>query len=178
MVSRDASSSGTEYQGGNQYAHERWVGIFTLERADCHHLNIRCSATRCEATRRKQPMKCSREKCKMQKIWSWPVWEGSLGENGHMYMYGWVPLLSTRNYHNFVCYSVMCVLSCFSCVQLFATPWTVACQAPLSMGFSRQNYWSGLPLLPPGYLPDPGIKPVSLMSPSLWWVLYHWATML
>ena len=49
-------------------------------------------------------------------------------------------------------------LSC-SCVRLFATPWTVACQAPLSMGFSRQEYWSGLPFPSPGHLPDTGIKP-------------------
>ena len=42
-----------------------------------------------------------------------------------------------------------------------ATPWTVACQAPLSMGFARQEYWSGLPC-PPGDLPNPGIKPGSL----------------
>ena len=41
------------------------------------------------------------------------------------------------------------------------TPWTVACQAPLSMGFSRQEYWSGLPCPPPGDLPDPGIEPVT-----------------
>ena len=46
-------------------------------------------------------------------------------------------------------------------VQLFATPWTVAHQAPLSKGFSRQEYWSGLPCLPPGDLPDPGIDPGS-----------------
>ena len=46
-------------------------------------------------------------------------------------------------------------------VQLFVTPWTVACQAPLSMGFSTQEYWSGLPFPSPGYLPDPGIKPRS-----------------
>ena len=46
-------------------------------------------------------------------------------------------------------------------VWLFATPWTVARQAPLFMGFSRQEYWSGLPLLPPGDLPDSGIKPTS-----------------
>ena len=42
----------------------------------------------------------------------------------------------------------------------FATPWTIAPQAPLSMGFSRQEYWSRLAFLPPGDLPDPGIKPV------------------
>ena len=46
-------------------------------------------------------------------------------------------------------------------VQLLATPWTVACQAPLSMGFPRQEYWSRLPFPPPGDLPHPGIKPVS-----------------
>ena len=49
-------------------------------------------------------------------------------------------------------------------VPLFATPWTVTRQAPLSMGFSRQEYWSGLPFPSPGDLPDPGIKP---RSPAL-----------
>ena len=52
-------------------------------------------------------------------------------------------------------------------VRLFATPWTVACQTPLSMGFSRQEYWSGLPFPPPGDLPDPGIEPATFMSPAL-----------
>ena len=52
-------------------------------------------------------------------------------------------------------------------VQLFATLWTVACQARLFMGFSRQEYWSELPHPPPGDLPDPGIKPASLVSPAL-----------
>ena len=51
-----------------------------------------------------------------------------------------------------------------SCVRLFETPWTIACQAPLSMGFSRQEYCSGLPCPPPGDLPNPGIK---LRSPAL-----------
>ena len=46
-------------------------------------------------------------------------------------------------------------------VQLFATPWTVAYQAPLSMGFSRQEFWSGLPFPFPGDLPDPGLEPGS-----------------
>ena len=50
---------------------------------------------------------------------------------------------------------------------LFATLWTVAHQAPLSMKFSRQEYWSGLPFPPPGDLPDPGIEPASLISPAL-----------
>ena len=52
-------------------------------------------------------------------------------------------------------------------LQAFQTPWTVALQAPLSMGFSRQEYWSGLPCPPPGDLPDPGIKPAVLKSPAL-----------
>ena len=52
-------------------------------------------------------------------------------------------------------------------VQLFVIPWTVAYQAPLSMGFSRQEYWSGLPFLSLGDLPNPGIETVSLASPAL-----------
>ena len=55
----------------------------------------------------------------------------------------------------------VCMLNHFSRVQLFVTLWPVAHQAPLSMGFSRQEYWSGLPCPPPGDLPDPGIKPGS-----------------
>ena len=60
-----------------------------------------------------------------------------------------------------------CVLSHFSHVQLFVIPWTVACQAPLSMGFSRQEYWSGLPFPSPRGLPDLGMEPKSLTSPAL-----------
>ena len=59
------------------------------------------------------------------------------------------------------------MLSHFSHVQLFATLRTVARQAPLSMGFSRKEYWSGLPYPPPEYLPNPWTKPVSLVSPAL-----------
>ena len=62
---------------------------------------------------------------------------------------------------------LLLLLSCFSCVWLSATPWTVAPQAPLSMGFSRQELWSGLPCPLPGNLPDPGIEPTSLKSPAL-----------
>ena len=57
------------------------------------------------------------------------------------------------------------MLGGFSSVQLFVTLWTVARQAPLSMGFSRQAYWSGLPCPPPGYLPESGIETVSPASP-------------
>ena len=59
------------------------------------------------------------------------------------------------------------MLSHVNCVWLFVTQWTVAHRAPLSVGFSRQEYWSGLPCPPPGDLPDSGIELVSLMSPSL-----------
>ena len=60
-----------------------------------------------------------------------------------------------------------CVPHCFNRVWLSATPWTVAHQAPLSVGFSRREHWSGLPWPPPGNLPNPGMKPTSLMSPAL-----------
>ena len=52
-------------------------------------------------------------------------------------------------------------------VRLLATPWTIACRAPLSTGFSSKENWSGLPLPSPGDHPDPGIKPTSLASPAL-----------
>ena len=71
-------------------------------------------------------------------------------------------ILRIRN----VCVCV-CMLSRFSCVQLFVTPWTVARQTPASMRFSRQESWRGLPLPPPGNLPDPGIEPTSPVSPTL-----------
>ena len=56
---------------------------------------------------------------------------------------------------------VFCSVKSLSRVRLFATPWTVAHQACLSMGFSRQDYWSGVPFPSPGDLPDPGIEPGS-----------------
>ena len=75
--------------------------------------------------------------------------------------------------HNFL--NCMCIVSCFSCVRLFATPWTAAHQAPLSIGFSRQKYWGGLLCPPLGYLPDPGVTLEPLLSPALAgrWVLYY-----
>ena len=65
----------------------------------------------------------------------------------------------------YVCVCVCCAM--LSCVRLFGTTWTIACQAPLSMEFSRQEQWIGLPFPPPGDLPDPGIEPMSLSSPAL-----------
>ena len=59
-------------------------------------------------------------------------------------------------------YMCVCVLSL---VCLFATPWTVTCQTPLSMEFSRQEYWNGLPFPTPGNLPDPGIE-TEILSPA------------
>ena len=61
----------------------------------------------------------------------------------------------------------MCACFHFSCVRLFVTPWPVSRQAPLSVGFSRQEYWSRLPCPPLGDLPDPGMEPASLTSPAL-----------
>ena len=63
-------------------------------------------------------------------------------------------------------FETVCAQS-LSHVQLFGTPWTVVCQAPPSMEFSRQEHWSRLPFLTPGDLPDPGIKLESLVSPAL-----------
>ena len=64
-------------------------------------------------------------------------------------------------------FTSMCVCAqLLSHVQLFAVPWTIAHQAPVSMEVSRQVYWSGLPLPIPGHLPDPGIESVSLASPA------------
>ena len=73
-------------------------------------------------------------------------------------------------------YSTTCegVVSHFNHVQFFVTLWNVAHQAPLSMGFSRQEYWSGLPFPTPGDLPNPGIQPASLLISCIGrWVLYH-----
>ena len=70
-----------------------------------------------------------------------------------------------------------CLMSCvLSQVQLFATPWTVALQASLSMEFSRQEYWSGLPFPSPGDPLNPGMEPLSQVFCIGKQILYHWAT--
>ena len=66
-----------------------------------------------------------------------------------------------------LCPHTLPVVCSVSCVWLSAALWTVACQAPLSMGLSRQEYWSGLPFSAPGNLPSPGIEPMSPVSPAL-----------
>ena len=71
----------------------------------------------------------------------------------------------------------MCILSYFSCIWLFANLWTLACQSPLSTGFSRQECWSGLPFPPPEDLPNPEIKAESFVFPTLLedsLLLTHW----
>ena len=72
-----------------------------------------------------------------------------------------------RRYCVCVCVHVCVHAHLLSCFKLFATSWTVAYQAPLSMGFSRQEYWSGLLFPPPRDLPDTGIKSTSLEAPAL-----------
>ena len=66
-------------------------------------------------------------------------------------------------YTFYLCYSCCACMHAhvLSCVPLFETPWAIAYQAPLSMGFSRQAYWSGMPFPSPGHFPDPGIEPGS-----------------
>ena len=72
------------------------------------------------------------------------------------------------------------MVSHFSCVRLFETLWTVVCQALLSMVFSRQEYWSGVPCPPPGGLPHPGMEPMSLAALALQaasLLLSHWGSL-
>ena len=76
----------------------------------------------------------------------------------------------SRGHHHVTCVLRSFELSCFSCVQICVTPWTVACQAPLSMEFSRQEEWSGLPCPSPGDLANSGIETVSLTSNLHWQV--------
>ena len=65
----------------------------------------------------------------------------------------------------YVCMHILACMLC--CVRIFVAPQTVAHKAPLSLGFPRQEYWSESPFPTPGDLPDPGIEPLSLTSPSL-----------
>ena len=88
-----------------------------------------------------------------------------------------LPFCIPRNYLVVFLYApwtvCMCVHACVCHLQLFASPGTIACQAPLSMAFSRHEYWSGLPFPPPGDLIAPGIEPVSLNNSFIGrWVLY------
>ena len=130
------------------------------------------------------------------------MWEKNLKKSGYMYMSNWFTLFYGRNWQtilnqlypnknfkNFfekkkpwkkksICVHMhVCVLSHFSRVQLFVTPWTVAHQVPLSMELSRQEYWSGLPCPPSGDLPHLGIEPVSACVSCIAGGFFtHWAT--
>ena len=85
----------------------------------------------------------------------------------YIYIYFFI-FFSIMVYHRISNIFPWAIQGVLSRVQLFATLWTVACQAPLSMGFSRQEYWSGYcHALPPGCLPNPGFEPVSPVSSAL-----------
>ena len=74
--------------------------------------------------------------------------------------------IHTMDYYS-VCVCVCVYTNAVNCVQLFTIPWTVTRQAPPSMEFSRQEYWSGLPFTSPGNFPHPGTEPTSLASLAL-----------
>ena len=99
-----------------------------------------------------------------------PEWEGGTNAaepppQGHLRPPG--PATSHHPKPGAFSLSVFLKARLLSRVRLLVTQWTAALQPPLSMGFSRQEHWSGLPCPPPGDLPDPGIEPTSLLSPAL-----------
>ena len=79
----------------------------------------------------------------------------------------WLRTVRGGDMVNQLSHFVACVLSHFTCIQPFATLWTVAHQVPLSMGFPREEYWNEVPFPPPGDLPNSRIELTSLMSPAL-----------
>ena len=79
----------------------------------------------------------------------------------------WEAKITPRVLQSFTFILHACVVNCLCVVWLFETPWTIAHQAPLSMGFTRQEYWSGLPFPSSGDLPNAGIKCKPPMSPAL-----------
>ena len=110
-------------------------------------------------TRKKHVFSLSLISVSLVSIWDDKSSQNYCGEHFIMYV-SQIIVLCTWNLYT-VC---VCV---FSCVQLFATPWTVARQAPLSMGFSRKGYWSGLPFPPLGDLPNLGTEFASFASSAL-----------
>ena len=90
-------------------------------------------------------------------LWQWSSTAGPAG-----WFCGHPPCSHSIRIRSFASKPHVCELSPCGRARFFVTPWTVAHQAPLSMGDSRQEYWSGLPLPPLGHLPNPGIKPESL----------------
>ena len=87
-------------------------------------------------------------------------------------------VLTFLNHKTKCIYYICAYAQSLNSVLLFRTPWTIAHQAPLSMGLSLQEYWSGLPFPTPGDLPNPGMEPTSPVSPTLagGWILCHCAT--
>ena len=103
---------------------------------------------------------------------SWqPKLRATIWESSYLKGYQWASRLGQHLRDNGVllpaCMRGACVLSHLSSGWLFATLWTLACQAPLSVGFSRQEYWGGLPCPPQGDLPDPRITLSSFLTPAL-----------
>ena len=92
--------------------------------------------------------------------------------HSHIFIYTYICYMHTLSHAK----CLICMLTHSSHVQLFVTSWTIACQAPLSMIFFWQEYWSGLPCPPPGDLPNPEIELASLASHVWWQILYFWAT--
>ena len=101
---------------------------------------------------------------------SWPRYLTSVSCPGRWILYHWATWDSINVHGVMLIESFTFIITkkkLLNHVRLFATLWTVAQQAPLSKGFSRQEHWSGLLCSPPGDLPNPGIKPASLISPAL-----------
>ena len=92
---------------------------------------------------------------------TWSQWQHLLQLFFQLITYLVFPTSSNSSVHITLSCPVKVKVKSLSCVQLFVTLWTVACQAPQSMGFSRQEYWNGLPFPSPGDPPDPGTKPCS-----------------
>ena len=118
-------------------------------------------------------------------LFPWDVW---LKENlpkscnySSCHNWGCAKIYAISDIFFFLAHSHIVVVDMLSCVQLSSTLWTVACQAPLSMEFSRQEYWSGLPFPPPGDLPEAEIKPVSPLAPALQMDFFypqsHWGSL-
>ena len=103
------------------------------------------------------PRDCPRVSCIVSRCFPvWVTWEdGNIEDTSIFY---------SQSDYLFYSFLILPSVQLLSCVGLFVTPWAVACQSPPSMGFSRKEYWSGLPFPSPGNLPDPGIKP---WSPAL-----------
>ena len=115
--------------------------------------------------------------------WTWLHWSVKRFQNNGAFKFCFnvqsqetlMASLSHTHGHNWPHCVWGCVCAMLSHVRLFGTSWRVAYQAPLSLGFPRQEYWSGLSFASPGDLPNPGMEPGFLRSPA-WQILYHCTT--